>query len=203
MCARDIRGEGLTSSTAVGAKEAVEFVKQAQRKRRLTEHVAVLVDHGVGEKARMAGDEKVAKEEVRFSNRVILYKEFEVGAMRAYRFYGTGAKGELVKWSGECPEYGKATEVEVNAAPAWAERAVRCVEPTVIRANKRKASEKAEKEIIAKVEGSKVAMKGASENKLTLGEARGHLFSLFAEEYGIRNTRLGTDPQPGVRGLTH
>jgi len=123
--------------------------------------------------------------------------------LREYRFYGTGAKGELVKWSGECPEYGKATEVAVNAAPAWAERAVRCVEPAVIRANKRKASEKAEKEIIAKVEGSKVAMKGASENKLTLGEARGHLFSLFAEEYGIRNARIGTDPQPGVRGLTH
>ena len=80
---------------------------------------------------------------------------------------------------------------------------MRCVEPALIRANKRKASEKAEKEIIAKVEGSKAAMKGASENKLTLGEARGHLFRLFAEEYGIRNIRIGTDPQSGVRGLTH
>ena len=39
-------------------------------------------------------------------------------ASRAYIFYGTGAKGELVKWSGECPEYGKATEVEVDTAPA-------------------------------------------------------------------------------------
>jgi len=187
VCARDIRGEGLTSSKAVGAKEAVEFVKQAQRKRRLTEHVAVLVDHGVGEKARMAGDEKVAKEEVRFSNRVILYKEFEVGGMRAYRFYGTGAKGELVKWSGECPEYGKATEVEVNAAPAWAERAVRCVEPTVIRANKRKASEKAEKEIIAKVERSKVAMKGASENKLTRTFVQSVRGGVRDKEYAHRN----------------
>jgi len=45
-------------------------------------------------------------------------------------------------------------------------------------------------------------MKGASENKLTLGEARGYLFRLFAEEYGKRNARIGTDPLPGVRGLT-
>jgi len=44
----------------------------------------------------------VQKEKVQFSNRVILYryKEFEVGVMRMYRLYGTGATGELVEWSG-------------------------------------------------------------------------------------------------------
>ena len=55
------------------------------------------------------------------------------------------------------------------------------------RANKRKASEKAEKEIIAKVERSKVAMKGASENKLTRTFVQSVRGGVRDKEYAHRN----------------
>jgi len=57
----------------------------------------------------------------------------------------------------------------------------------VRRANKRKASEKAEKEIIAKVERSKVAMKGASENKLTRTFVQSVRGGVRDKEYAHRN----------------